>query len=106
MSSPDQHLVITASPRRLHSYAKAVDGPGWSSISRVRPVAWVTTGRWRMRAVFVSPNTNESAFAHHVALVWTVGTHTYAAGFHDFAGIRATLQLDRELAASIRLVRP
>lgn len=58
-----------------------------------------------MRAVFVSPDTNESAFAHHVALVWTIGTHTYAAGFHDFTGIR-TARLDRQLAASIVLVGP
>jgi hypothetical protein len=59
-----------------------------------------------MRAVFVSPKTNDSAFVHHIAMVWTVGKHTYAAGFHDFAGMRATLQLDRQLAASIELVRP
>jgi hypothetical protein len=59
-----------------------------------------------MRAVFVSSKMNESMFANHVAMVWTVGKHTYAAGFHDFPGMRATLQLDRQLAASIRFVRP
>lgn len=106
MSSPNQHLVITASPRRLSSYARAVDGPGWTPVARIRPVAWVTTSHWRMRAVFVSPKTNESMFAHHIAMVWTVGRHTYAAGFHDFTGMGATLRLDRQLAASIKLVRP
>lgn len=106
ISSPDEHLVIMASPRRLANYAKAVDGPGWSRVARVRLVAWVTTGHWRMRAVFVSAKTNDSAFVHHIAMVWTVGRHTYAAGFHDFAGVRTAVQLDRRLAASIKLVRP
>jgi hypothetical protein len=39
-------------------------------------------------------------------MVWTVAGHTYAAGFHDFAGMRATLRLDQQLATSIKLVRP
>lgn len=106
VASPDQHLVITASPQPIANYAKAVDGPGWSRTARVRPIAWVTTGRWRMRAVFVSPQTNESAFVHHVVMIWTVGRHTYAAGFHDFAEMSETLRLDQQLAASIKLVRP
>lgn len=106
VASPDQHLVITASPQPLADYARAVDGPGWSKSARVRPIAWITTGRWRMRAVFVSPQTNESAFVHHVAVIWTVGRHTYAAGFHDFDGVSQTLHLDQQLAASIQLVRP
>ena len=84
LASATQHLVIAASPRSLSIYAKAVDGPGWSPTAHVQPLAWVTTSRWRMRAVYVSPVTNESAFAHHIALVWTVGTHTYAIGFHNF----------------------
>lgn len=105
VSSPSLHLVLTASPRPLTD-GKAVDGPGWSPAARVRPLAWVTTGRWRMRAVYVSPQTNEGAFVHHVAMVWTVGPHTYAAGFHDFTGIRTTLRLDEELARWIELVDP
>lgn len=106
VASPDQHLVIVASPRPLQKYAKAVDGPGWSPTARVRLIAWVTTGRWRMRAVFVSPDTNESAFVHHIALVWTVREHTYAVGFHDFAGMHTTFNLDKQLAAAIELVNP
>jgi hypothetical protein len=58
-------------------------------------------------AVYVSPRTNEgSAFVHHVVLVWTVGQHTYAAGFHDVAGIDATLDLDIALIRAMRLVSP
>ena len=106
LASPSQHLVITASPRQQPAYARAVDGPGWSPIARVQAIAWVTTGHWRMRAVFVSPQTNEGAFAHHIALIWTVGHHTYAVGFHDFAGIRPTLHLDEQLAHWIELVAP
>ena len=59
-----------------------------------------------MRAVFVSPETNESAFIHHVVLIWPVGRHTYAVGFHDITTVRETLQLDEELAQHIELVRP
>lgn len=106
IASPGEHLVITASPRPLSNYARAVDGPGWTPSARVRPITWVTTGRWRMRALFVSPQTNESAFVSHIVMVWTVGRHTYAAGFHDFAGMQATLRLDTRLAASIELVSP
>jgi hypothetical protein len=106
LASPDQHLVIQASPRPLSNYAKAVDGPGWFPTARVRPLGWVTTSRWRMRAVFVSPDTNESAFVHHIAMVWTVGQHTYAVGFHNFTGMRATLRLDQQLAPWIELVGP
>ncbi|HWE82269.1 MAG TPA: hypothetical protein VG265_11505 [Gaiellaceae bacterium] len=106
LSDPTQHLVVTASPRPLSDDAKAADGPGWSSSARVRPLAWVTTGRWRMRAVFVSPDTNEGMFVHHVAMVWTVGKHTYAVGFHDFTGMRTTLRLDQQLARWIELIGP
>lgn len=57
-----------------------------------------------MRAVFVPQATNESAFVYHIALVWTVGAHTYAAGFHDFTTVHGTLQLDEELARWVELV--
>jgi hypothetical protein len=39
-------------------------------------------------------------------LIWTVGRHTYAVGFHDITTVRETLQLDEELAQHIELVRP
>jgi hypothetical protein len=100
------HLVITASPTRLSNYAKVVGGPAWYPSARVKRIAWVTIRGWRMRAVFVSPETNESVFIHHVVLIWPVGRHTYAVGFHDITTVRETLQLDEELAQHIELVRP
>lgn len=107
VSSPNQHLIIAASPRPLTNYAKVVNGPAWYPKARVKPLAWLTVNGWRIRLVFVPANSNDgSAFAHHVVLIWTVGQHTYAAGFHDFAGVRTAVQLDRRLAASIKLVRP
>jgi hypothetical protein len=58
-----------------------------------------------MRVVFVPPNTNDgSAFASHVVLIWTVGQHTYAVGFHDVSTIKQTLALDLTLARGIRLI--
>jgi hypothetical protein len=102
-----QHLVITASPIPLSNYAKVVNGPGWYSAARVRPLTWVTINGWRMRVVFVPPATNDgSAFANHVVLVWTVGKHTYGVGFHDLAGLHNALLLDEQLARHIRLVGP
>jgi hypothetical protein len=101
------HLVITASPKPLRSYAKVVNGPAWYPQARVRPLAWLTINGWRMRAVYVPPITNDgSAFAHHVVLIWTVGNHTYAIGFHEMNGIRQTLGLDLKLAKRIRLIGP
>jgi hypothetical protein len=62
---------------------------------------------WRMRAVYVPRRTNDgSAFANHVALIWTVGSHTYAIGFHDTHGLRQTLDLDVALARGISLIEP
>jgi hypothetical protein len=100
------HLVITASPTGIGNYAKLVNGLAWNPRERVKPITWVTIRGWRMRAVFVSPDTNESAFVHHVVLIWTVGRHTYGIGFHDITTVRETLQLDEELAQHIELVRP
>jgi hypothetical protein len=103
----DQHLVIVASPRALRNYAKVVNGPAWYPGARVRPLRWLRINRWRMRAVYVPPATNDgSAFAHHVVLIWTVGDHTYGVGFHNVGGLRKTLALDTELARGIKLVPP
>jgi hypothetical protein len=102
-----EHLVATTSPRRLANYAKVVNGPVWYPRARVQPIAWVTIKGWRMRAVYVSPATNDgSAFAHHVVLIWTVGHHTYGFGFHTLHGRRETLLLDEELARHLILVQP
>jgi hypothetical protein len=102
-----QHLVITASPRTLRTYAKVVNGPAWYPEARVRPLAWVSINRWRMRAVYAPPRTNDgSAFMSHVVLIWTVGGHTYGVGFHNLHGVAQTLELDKILARGIKLVAP
>jgi hypothetical protein len=106
-TTPDEHLVITASPTPLRNYAKLVNGPAWYPAARVKPLTWLTINGWRMRAVFVPQATNDgSAFAHHVVLIWTVRQHTYGIGFHDVRGIQPTLTLDEQLAESIQLVGP
>jgi len=103
----DQHLVVAASPRPLRSAAKVVNGPAWYPGARVRPLGLMTINGWRAQSVYVPPETNDgSAFAHHVVLIWTAGRHTYAAGFHNVAGIRPTLALGVALVRGIRLVQP
>jgi len=67
----------------------------------------MTINGWRAQSAYVPPETNDgSAFAHHVVLIWTVGRHTYAVGFHNVAGIRPTLALGVGLVRGIRLVQP
>jgi hypothetical protein len=102
-----QDLVVTASPRPLRNYAKVVNGPFWYPAAREQPLAWLTVNGWRMRAVFVAAASNHgSHFARHVALIWTVGKHTYAIGFEDFTGLGPTLRLDETLAKYVRLIGP
>ena len=106
-ATSEGHLVLTASPTPLRNDARVVNGPAWYSQERVKSIARMTIHGWRVRAVFVSPNTNDgSAFADHVVLIWTVGRHTYAVGFHKLHGIRRTLELDRRLVEGMRLVAP
>jgi hypothetical protein len=103
----DQHLVIAASPRPLRAAAKVVNGPAWYRGAGVRSLGLMTIKGWRVRSVYVPPDTNDgSAFAHHVVLIWTVGRHTYAVGFHNVTGIDPTLALDVALVRAIRLFPP
>jgi hypothetical protein len=100
------HLAITASPHKLGSYAKLVNGPGWTANTEIRPLGWLTIGGWLTRAVFVPPASNEgSLFAGHVALIWTVGDHTYGVGFHKY-GSEDTVRLDERLLTHFSLVGP
>jgi hypothetical protein len=102
-----EHLVTTASPRQLTNDARVVNGPAWYPRARVQLMGGRTINGWRMRVVYVFQATNDgSAFAHHVVLIWTVGSHTYGIGFHDLRGRRVTLLLDEELARHLVLVRP
>ncbi len=104
-TTPTEHLVITASPKPLRNDAKLVNGPAWYPQARVAPFAWMAINGWRIRAVFVPQSTNDgSAFAHHVVLIWTVGSHTYGVGFHDVSSVAETLKLDEELVRAIKLV--
>jgi len=104
-TTPDEHLVITASPTPLRDYAKVVNGPAWYPAARVRPLTSLRINGWHVRAVFVPSATNDgSAFAHHVVLIWTVRGHIYGLGFHDVRGIQPTLALDEELVRGVRLV--
>jgi hypothetical protein len=101
----EQHLVLVASPRVLRDAAKIVNGPAWYQGARVRPLQSLTINGWRMRAVFVPPETNQgSAFARHLVLIWTVSGHTYGVGFHKANGVRQTLDLDKAIARGIKLV--
>lgn len=103
--TPEQHLVITGTPRLSRSSAKVVNGPGWYPQARVRLLERISINGWRMRAVYVPWATNDgSAFTDHVVLIWTVDGHTYGVGFHKTGGIRRTLELDEELARGIELV--
>lgn len=104
-TTADEHLVLTASPRIVRSAAKVVNGPVWQPGQTVQSIGYRRVGRWRMHVVFAPPDTNDgSAFASHVVLVWTVGQHTYAIGFHDISTLNQTLALDLTLARGIRLV--
>jgi hypothetical protein len=105
--SETEHLLITASPRPVRNYAKFVGGPYAYLYSglRIQPLTWLTINGWRIRAVLV-PGTSETAYMHHVVLIWTVDHHTYGIGFHNFTGLHRTLLLDEELARHIRLIGP
>jgi len=103
----DQHLVIVAAPRAIRDLAKVVNGPAWYPEARVRLVGSTTINGWEMQSVYVPQETNDgSAFVNHVALIWTVGDHTYAIGFHDVRGVQKTAALNAVLARGIRLVGP
>lgn len=105
--TPDQHLVITASPRARGDFTKVVNGPAWYPEAHVRVLRRLAIKGWEMAAVYVPPETNEgSAFARHVVLIWTVRGHTYGIGFHNVHGLQQTLALDTALANSIRFVAP
>jgi hypothetical protein len=60
-----------------------------------------------IRLYDVPSATNDgSAFAGHVVMVWTESGHTYAVGFHNISGERATAKLDFALLRGMRLVGP
>jgi hypothetical protein len=106
-STDGQHLVVTGSPRPVQANAKVVNGPAWYQGAQVRLLGSMTIGGRRMNAVLVPAQTNAgSAFANHVAFIWTEAGHTYAFGFHNVRGVRQTVDLNAALAEGLRLVGP
>jgi hypothetical protein len=100
-----QSLVLSASPRPLASFARVVNGPAWYPAARTRPLGRVLVNGSEMREVWVPARTNDaSSFSDHLALIWTVGGHTYAIGFQNLHALDETLRLDRKIAAGIRLI--
>jgi hypothetical protein len=120
-SSAPPHLVILASPRRLTNLHAAVDGPGFDPKSIVgrrgcfprggtchpllNRLGTVSAHGWRVFLVEATP-WDESAFTHHLVMVWTTGGHTYAAGFHEVRGRAVARRWDAELLTGLRLVSP
>jgi hypothetical protein len=120
-SSVSPHLVIIASPHALADVHHAVDGPGLDPRTFVGrhgcfprrgtchpllvPLGTVTAHGWRVAVVEATP-WDESAFTHHLVMVWTVSGHTYAAGFHEEQGRSAARRWDAELLRGLRLVSP
>jgi hypothetical protein len=120
-SSAPPHLVILASPRLLTNLHAAIDGPGFipnSVVGRrgcfprggrchplLKRLGAVSAHGWRVYLVEATP-WDESAFTHHLVMVWTVSGHTYAAGFHEVQGRAAARRWDAELLSGLRLVSP
>ena len=120
-SSVSPHLVIDAAPRALTNMHHAVDGPGFDPHTFVgrhgcfprrgtcHPLlvrlGTVIAHGWRVALVEATP-WDESAFTHHLVMVWTVSGHTYAAGFHEEQGRSAARRWDAQLLRGLRLVSP
>jgi hypothetical protein len=102
-----QHLVIQASPAIVRDFARAIDGPGWYSGARVRPLGRLRVDGRAIRTIYVPPQTNEgSAFAGHHVFLWSESGHTYMIGFHDLGGRQQTNALNIALVRAIHLIPP
>jgi hypothetical protein len=102
-----EHLVLQASPSVVPDPAKAIDGPGWYKGASVRPLGIETLNGRTVRFYYVPPATNDgSAFAGHVAMVWSENGHTYAVGFHNILRQHTTEQLNVALLRGIRFIAP
>ena len=100
-----EHLAIVASPRPIRSYARLINGPAWYPGATESLGGTVMINGWHARWVTVPPATTDgSAFMGHIVLVWTVGGHTYGAGFHNVSP--QTRELDLQLVRSIKLIGP
>ena len=106
-TAANEHLTLTASPQRLASYAKFVNGPAWVPGERVKILGWVRVDGRRVREIYVGAAANEgSSFSNDIAFIWNEGAHTYGIGFREVGGAKNALALDIELARGIELVPP
>jgi hypothetical protein len=107
--STDEHFVMEATPFRTTNYNLIANGPVWASMGRphtVQALGWITIGGSRMRWIYVSQNTQGSAMAGHIMLIWSAGPHTYALGFHNLWGKPLNEALDVAVAQHLRMVQP
>lgn len=103
----NQHFVLEAAPFATANYDLVANGPVWYALGRphtVQPLGWVTAGGQRMRFVMIPQDTQGSAMAGHLALVWTAGSRTYAVTFHVLAPGGEPMARALDLAVAQRLV--
>jgi hypothetical protein len=65
-----------------------------------------SSGGRRMRFVMIPQDTDGSAMAGHLALVWTAGSHTYAITFHVLWGVPLARALDLAVAQRLVMIFP
>lgn len=103
----NQHFVMEATPFATSNYDLVANGPVWYALGRphtVQALGWVTAGGRRMRFVMVPQDTQGSAMAGHLALVWTAGSRTYAITFHVLPPGGEPMARALDLAVAQRLV--
>lgn len=107
--SNTEHFVMESVPYRTINYDVVANGPVWKSLGRprtVRLLGWITISGQRMRWIIVPQNTQGSAMAGHLMLVWSTRSHTYALGFHNLYGMRLAKALDVAVARHLSMVLP
>lgn len=105
----DEHFVMEGTPFPAGNYDLIANGPAWDSLGRprtARAMDWVTAGGRRMRFVMIPQDTEGSAMAGHLALVWTAGSHTYAITFHVLWGVPLARALDLAVARRLVMISP
>jgi hypothetical protein len=105
--SGNQHFVMESVPFATANYDLVANGPVWYALGRPRTaqaLGWITVGGKRMRFVMVPQDTQGSAMAGHLALVWTEGPHTYAITFHVLPPGGEPMARALDIAVAQRLV--
>lgn len=103
-----QHFVVEASPDVASNPSLMVNGPIHESQGQLpQSLGSIDVGPWAMEFVYVPYRAGSgSIMQHHLMLLWTVGGHTYAEGFHVYGkgGMRLARKLDVAEAEHMRLV--